>query len=79
MMNIRLSDAAELADQSWFAPLPFSPMRAEGTAVTNELLDSLRHESDWRQMLQYGEQRARELGIGPEDVISLVEGVPGRD
>ena len=28
---------------------------------------------DHRQLLQYGEQRASELGIGPEDVISLVE------
>ena len=30
-------------------------------------------ECEWRQLLQYGEERAREKGIGPEDVASLVE------
>ena len=31
-------------------------------------------ECEWRQLFQYGEQqRARVLGIGPEDVSSLVE------
>ena len=30
-------------------------------------------ECEWRQLLQYGEDRARELGIGPEDVAGLVE------
>ncbi|MDE2842337.1 MAG: ribbon-helix-helix domain-containing protein [Chloroflexota bacterium] len=30
-------------------------------------------ECEWRQLLQYGEQRAREQGIGPEDVASMVE------
>ena len=30
-------------------------------------------ECEWRQLLQYGEDRAREKGIGPEDVASLVE------
>ena len=30
-------------------------------------------ECEWRQMLQYGEERAREKGIGPEDVAGLVE------
>lgn len=27
---------------------------------------------EWRQLLQYGEERAREKGIGPEDVTRLV-------
>ena len=31
-------------------------------------------ECEWRQLLQYGEERARTLGIGPEDVADLVEG-----
>ena len=31
-------------------------------------------ECEWRQLLQYGEDRARAKGIGPEDVASLVEG-----
>ncbi|MYC64055.1 MAG: ribbon-helix-helix protein, CopG family [Caldilineaceae bacterium SB0661_bin_34] len=30
-------------------------------------------EHEWRQLLQYGEQKAREEGIGPEDVARLVE------
>ena len=30
-------------------------------------------EWEWKQLLQYGEQKAREKGIGPEDVTTLVE------
>ena len=30
-------------------------------------------ECEWRQLLRYGEDRAREKGIGPEDVAGLVE------
>ena len=30
-------------------------------------------ECEWRQLLQYGEERAREKGIGPDDVSRLVE------
>ena len=30
-------------------------------------------ECEWRQLLQYGEERARERGIGPKDVSGLVE------
>lgn len=30
-------------------------------------------ECEWRQLLQYGEDRARAKGIGPEDVADLVE------
>ena len=30
-------------------------------------------ECEWRQLLQYGEERARVQGIGPEDVADLVE------
>ena len=30
-------------------------------------------ECEWRDLLQYGEERAREKGIGPEDVAGLVE------
>ena len=30
-------------------------------------------ECEWRQLLLYGEERAREKGIGPEDVAGLVE------
>ncbi len=30
-------------------------------------------ECEWRQLLQYGEEKAREKGVGPEDVAGLVE------
>ena len=30
-------------------------------------------ECEWRSLLQYGEQMARQRGIGPEDVAALVE------
>ena len=30
-------------------------------------------ECEWRQLLRYGEERARKEGIGPEDVADLVE------
>ena len=30
-------------------------------------------ECEWRQLLRYGEQRARALGVGPEDVGTLIE------
>ena len=30
-------------------------------------------ECEWRQLLRYGEERAREKGISPEDVARLVE------
>ena len=30
-------------------------------------------ECEWRQLLRYGEERARAQGIGPEDVTNLVE------
>ncbi len=30
-------------------------------------------ECEWRQVLQYGEEKAREKGLGPEDVARLVE------
>ena len=30
-------------------------------------------ESEWRRLLIYGERRARERGIGPADVETLVE------
>ncbi len=30
-------------------------------------------ECEWRQLLRYGDERARAQGIGPEDVSGLVE------
>ncbi len=51
-------------------------MKREGrtrSEILREALDRYIQECEWRDLLQYGEQRARELGIGPEDVGALVE------
>ena len=50
--------------------------RQEGMSRSELLREAvLRYCEDyeWKQLLQYGEQRAREKGIGPEDVADLVE------
>ena len=41
--------------------------------LVREALLRYMEECEWRQLFQYGEQRARALGIGPEDVSPLVE------
>ena len=51
-------------------------MKQQGRSRSEFLREALLRyieECEWRQMLQYGEERAREEGIGPEDVASLVE------
>ena len=51
-------------------------MRQQGKSRSEFLRDALLRyieECEWRQLLQYGERQARERGIGPEDVTSLVE------
>ena len=51
-------------------------MKQQGRSRSEFLRDAvLRYieECEWRQVLQYGEERAREKGIGPEDVARLVE------
>ena len=51
-------------------------MKQEGRTRSELLREALIRyieECEWRQLLQYGEQRAREQGIGPEDVAPLVE------
>ena len=51
-------------------------MRQQGRSRSEFLRDAvIRYieECEWRQMLQYGEERARAQGIGPEDVTGLVE------
>ena len=50
--------------------------RQQGRSRSEFLRDAvLRYmeECEWKQLLQYGEGRAREMGIGPEDVADLVE------
>ena len=41
--------------------------------LVREALLRYMEECEWRQLFQYGEQRARALGIGSEDVSPLVE------
>ena len=51
-------------------------MKQQGRSRSEFLREALLRyieECEWRQLLQYGEQRAREKGIGPEDVATLVE------
>ena len=51
-------------------------MKQQGRTKSEFLQDALLRyieECEWRQLLQYGEQRAGEQGIGPEDVAPLVE------
>ena len=51
-------------------------MRQQGRSRSEFLREAvLRYiqECEWRQLLQYGEDRARAKGIGPEDVAGLVE------
>ena len=50
-------------------------MQSQGRSRSEFLRDAvLRYieECEWRQLLRYGEERARERGIGPEDVAGLV-------
>ncbi len=46
--------------------------RSRSELVREALLRYL-EECEWRQLFQYGEQRARTMGLGPEDVSPLVE------
>ena len=41
--------------------------------VLREALLRYLEECEWKELLSYGEQRARDRGIGPGDVIPLVE------
>ena len=60
-------DMAERVDQA---------MKQQGRSRSEFLREAvLRYieECEWRQMLRYGEERAREKGLSPEDVARLVE------
>ena len=51
-------------------------MRQEGrtrSEFVREALLRYMEECEWRRLLQYGEQRARDEGIDPGDVSTLVE------
>ena len=50
-------------------------MKDEGRTKSELLREALRRyieDREWRKLLRYGEQRAREQGIHPEDVESVV-------
>ena len=50
--------------------------RQEGRSrseLIREAVSRYLEECEWRTLLEYGEQRAREQGLGPEDVAPLVE------
>lgn len=60
-------DMAERVDQV---------MKQQGRSRSELLREALARyieECEWKDLLQYGEQTARENGIGPEDVSALVE------
>jgi len=51
-------------------------MEQEGRTRSELLRDALLRyieESEWRRVLNYGERRARERGIAPADVETLVD------
>ena len=51
-------------------------MKQQGRSRSEFLRDAVVRyieECEWRELLKYGETRAREKGIGPEDVADLVE------
>ena len=51
-------------------------MKQEGRSRSELLREALLRyieECEWRQLLRYGEQRSREQGIGPDEVVALVE------
>lgn len=46
--------------------------RSKSEFLRNAVLRYM-EEPEWRQLLRYGETKAREKGLGPEDVADLVE------
>ena len=44
-----------------------------GSDIPREGLPRYMEKSEWRPLLQYGEEKAREKGIRPEDVAPLVD------
>ena len=51
-------------------------MKQQGRSRSDFLREALLRyleEWEWKQLLQYGEQTAREKSIGPEDVTTLVD------
>lgn len=68
--TITFSLPPELAEQVETAK------REEGRTMSELVREALRRyldDREWRSILRYGERRARELGLTPDDVERLVE------
>ena len=51
-------------------------MQEEGRTMSELIREALRlyiDDREWRSLLHYGQRRARELGIAPEDVERLLD------
>ena len=51
-------------------------MQEEGRTMSELIREALRlymDDREWRSLLRYGQRRAREMGISPEDVEWLLE------
>ena len=68
--TITISLPVELADRVAEVSKQQGLSRSE---FLREAVDRYVREYEWRQLVKYGERRAREKGIRPEDVIKLVE------
>lgn len=68
--SITFSLPSEMADKVDEAARQEGCTRSE--LLRRALLDYI-EECKWRQLVEYRERRARAMGIGPEDVESLVE------
>ena len=68
--TITISLPVELADRVAEVSKQQGLSRSE---FLREAVDRYVLEYEWRQLVKYGERRAREKGIRPEDVIKLVE------
>lgn len=51
-------------------------MRLEGRTRSELLREALRHyvrDREWRDLLRYGQSKAREIGIGEEEIEDIVD------
>ena len=68
--TITISLPVELADRVAEVSKQQGRSRSE---FLREAVDRYVQEYEWRQLVKYGERRAREKGIRPEDASKLVE------
>ena len=68
--TITFSLPPEMAD--WVDDVVKQQGRSRSDVLREAVLRYI-EECEWKQLLQYGQERAREKGIRPEDVTDLVE------